>query len=168
MEQFIFSVRAHLNAVRELSMLASELSDGDMIQIAQAASMRTAVGLAARCQNPDPRQVKSRIECLKSASLMMLFKFVMVLQVFPEASSFAWRGWVIEHPPPVPQGFHGRPPSHLVIVVLIVIVRIRRASWQRSRPLQKRLHTSVHKHGPPDIRRPGMLNISLCSKTHSR
>ena len=53
-----FPVRAHLSAVRELSMLASELSDGDMIQIAQAASMRTAVGLAARCQNPDPRQVK--------------------------------------------------------------------------------------------------------------
>ena len=153
-------------------MLASELSDGDMIQIAQAASMRTAVGLAARCQNPDPRQVKSRIECQKSA-ILMLFKFVMDLQVFPEASSFAWRGWVIEHPPPVPQGFHGRPPSQLVIVVLIVIVdlvRIRRASWQRSRPLQKRLHTSVHKHGPPDIRRPGMLKITLktCSKTHSR
>ena len=83
-----FSVRAHLNAVRELSMLASELSDGDMIQIAQAASMRTAVGLAARCQNPDPRQVKSMIECLKSPSLL-LFKFVMDLQVFPEASSFA-------------------------------------------------------------------------------
>ena len=35
--------------------MAAELSDGDMVQLAQAAAMRTAVGLAARTASPDRR-----------------------------------------------------------------------------------------------------------------
>jgi len=48
-------LRTHFYAVKELSLLAAELSDGDFRQLAQAAAMRTAVGLAARTPSPDPR-----------------------------------------------------------------------------------------------------------------
>jgi len=84
------NVRAHLNAVRELSMLASELSDGDMIQIAQAASMRTAVGLAARCQNPDPRfflKPPHLPEEVESSNIPHLFRKVFTAVLPPTSSS---------------------------------------------------------------------------------
>ena len=45
----------HVNAVRDLSKMSSNLSDGEMRQMAQASNFQTAVGLASRFNNIDSR-----------------------------------------------------------------------------------------------------------------
>ena len=48
-------LKTHFMAISELADLAKSLSDGEMRQLAQATTLKTAVGLAARTSNPDSR-----------------------------------------------------------------------------------------------------------------
>ena len=70
----------HVNAVRDLSKMSSNLSDGEMRQMAQASNFQTAVGLASRFNNidsrfftpPPPTPVK-----VEETSIALLFKHIL-------------------------------------------------------------------------------------------
>ena len=75
------SKEQHINAVRDLSKLSSNLSDGEMRQMAQASSFQTAVGLASRF-SVDPRfftPPPPTPSIVEENSIPMLFKDILTM-----------------------------------------------------------------------------------------
>ena len=72
----------HITAIRDLSKLGSDLSDGEMCQMAQASNYQTAVGLASRYNNVDSRFFTPPPPTpilVEDTSIPMLFKVILTL-----------------------------------------------------------------------------------------